>query len=366
MKKSNYWDIKPINSLQCIYNVIFGERSNGKTYGVELYALERYCKYGEQFGLVRRFQEDFTGKRGAMMFSALVDNNEIGKLTHDEWTDIFYYSSRWWLCRYDENGKREVKEEPFAFGFAISSYEHDKSTSYNKITTILFDEFITRDGYLTDEFVLFQNTISTIVRDRDNVKIYMCGNTVNAYNPYFSEMGLYKAKTQEQGTIDVYTYGDSALRVAVEYCGSGTNRKPKKSDVYFAFNNSKIQMITQGSWEIAIYPHAPIKWTKHNELFHFFIKWTTDLLQCDVVSKDGMTFIFVHVKTTPLKDEKHDLIYSTEYNPLPNWKRKITQPTSEQEKRICRLFAMNKVFYQDNETGEIMRNYLQWCRTIKE
>ena len=56
--------------------------------------------------------------------------------------------------------------------------------------TILFDEFITKGMYLTDEFMAFMNTLSTIIRQRDNVKIFMCGNTVNKFNPYFEEMGL--------------------------------------------------------------------------------------------------------------------------------------------------------------------------------
>ena len=55
---------------------------------------------------------------------------------------------------------------------------------------ILFDEFITRSMYLPDEFVIFTNVLSTIIRDRNNVKIFMCGNTVNKYCPYYKEMGL--------------------------------------------------------------------------------------------------------------------------------------------------------------------------------
>ena len=31
-------------------------------------------------------------------------------------------------------------------------------------------------------------------------------------------------------------------------------------DVYFAFNNPKLQMITSGAWEMAIYPHNKVKY----------------------------------------------------------------------------------------------------------
>ena len=121
--------------------------------------------------------------------------------------------------------------------------EHDKSTSYPDITIIVYDEAISRDGYITDEFVLFCNVLSTIIRQRDDVVIYMLGNTVNKYCPYFVEMGLTDVKNMKEGDLQVYSYGDSRLKVAVQFTDS-ISKKGKASDVYFAFNNPKLQMIT--------------------------------------------------------------------------------------------------------------------------
>ena len=42
MAKSKYWDIRNVLSRHARYNIIFGERSNGKTYGVLQYGLEKY------------------------------------------------------------------------------------------------------------------------------------------------------------------------------------------------------------------------------------------------------------------------------------------------------------------------------------
>lgn len=358
--KQKYYSLDPILSKHATYNIIFGERSNGKTYAVLKRGIERKAKYGEQLAIIRRWDEDFRGKRGSTMFNALVQNGEIEKATNGAWTDVYYYGSRWYFCRYDEDtGKREVDENVFAYGFGISAQEHDKSTSYPKVTTVLFDEFITRTSYLTDEFVLFMNTLSTIIRERTNVTIFMCGNTVNKYCPYFSEMGLTHAKTMEQGTIDVYRYGDSPLTVAVEYVKP--NEKGKASDYYFAFNNPKLSMITGGAWEIDIYPHCPVKFTPKDIKFFFFIEFAGDLLQCEVVTKGVETFIFIHRKTTPLKDTMRDLIYTTEHSSRPNYRRRINRPNLPIEQKIAQLFKMDKVFYADNEVGEIVRNYLMWC-----
>lgn len=339
--------------------MIFGERSNGKTYAVLKYAVERYADTGEQLAIVRRWSDDFTGKRGQTMFDALVSNGEIKRLTNGCWDNIYYYGSKWYLCAYGEDGKRITASEPLAYGFSISAMEHDKSTSYPRITTIMFDEFLTRTMYLNDEFVLFMNVVSTIIRHRTNAKIFMLGNTVNKYCPYFSEMGLTHVKDMKPGDIDVYTYGDSDLKVAVEY--TRPNKQGKESDFYFAFDNPKLNMIKGGSWEIDIYPHCPVKYKPADILFTYFIQFSGDLLQCEIVQVGDNRFTFIHRKTTDLHDTDRDLIYMQDFSPRPNHRRKITRPTSEIESKILDFYAKDKVFYSDNEVGEIIRNYLIWC-----
>lgn len=359
--KQKFYSLKNILSKNAQYNVIFGERSNGKTYAVLKYGLEKFVSCGEQIAIVRRWRDDFTGKRGVVMFDALVQNGEIERMTAGVWNGVIYFSSKWYLCRYEDGKREEVSEIPFAYGFSLTSMEHDKSTAYPNITTVCFDEFLTRTSYLPDEFVLFMNVLSTIIRQRTNVKIFMLGNTVNKYCPYFKEMGLTHVKQMEQGSIDIYRYGDSDLTVAVEY--TKPNKAGKESDLYFAFDNPKLSMITGGAWEIAIYPHCPVKYVPKEVLFTYFIDFDGELLQCEIVNHEDLYFTFIHRKTTPLKDTDNDLIYTTDYSPRPNYRRKITKPTSSMEKRIAEHFMKDKVFFSDNEVGEIVRNYLIWCKT---
>lgn len=357
--RQKFYNLKNILSKNAQYNVIFGERSNGKTYAVLKYALEKYVQSREKLALVRRWRDDFIGKRGATMFDALVSNGEIKRLTNGEWDGVYYWGSRWFLCRFDDTGKRETDEEPFAYGFSITSMEHDKSTSYPDVTTIMFDEFLTRTAYIPDEFVLFMNVVSTIVRHRTNVKIFMLGNTVNKYCPYFTEMGLKHVRDMQPGSIDVYRYGKSELVVAVEY--TAPNKRGKDSDLYFAFDNPKLSMITGGAWEIDIYPHCPVKYKPNEIMFVYYIDFSGDLLQCEIVKHADLMFTFIHRKTTEIKDTEHALIFTPDFNPRPNYRRKITKPTSTLEKRIAHFFITDKIFYADNEIGEIVRNYLIWC-----
>ena len=363
MSKSKFYSLDAILSKNCQYNMVFGERSNGKTFAGLEYMIRRWWTTGEQGAYVRRWKEDYRGKRGEQVFKGIDGENKVEEITDGEWNCVKYYSARWYLAKYDPELDRMIsQEDPFCYAFALSDMEHDKSTSYPNVTTVIFDEFLTRSLYLNDEFVIFMNVLSTIIRHRDNVKIFMFGNTVNKYCPYFKEMGLRHVPEMEPGKIDIYSYGESSLKVAVEYCKS-ISSDGKKSDVYFAFDNPSLSMITGGAWEIDIYPHNPRKFKMNDIVFTFFIKFNAATLQCEVVKLEDCTYLYIHLKTTPIQDPDKDIIFTDEYDPRPNYFRNIRKGTGKLENRIAWFFRNEKVFYQDNEVGELVRNYLQYCKS---
>lgn len=358
-----YYNTNKIDKKKTTYNVIFGERSNGKTYALLKKSVKEWVKNKSQSAYVRRWKEDLTGRRASRLFSGLIENGEIGKLTNDEFSGVHYWAGKWYLCNYDDNGKAIYNEQNIiCFSFALSDGEHDKSTSFPNVQLVIFDEFLSNKLYLNDEFVLFMNTISTIVRRRENVKIYMLGNTVNKYCPYFNEMGLTHIPKMEQGTIDVYQYGTSDLTVAVEYCK--TNKQNKTTtNKYFAFNNPKLNMITGGAWELNIYPHLPTKFKPNNILLSFFIDFNDNIYQCDAVEVNGENFIYIHEKTTPIKNDD-DLVYSLEYSMKRNYNRNIFKPMNKTQQKLTWFFVHHKVFYQDNNVGDAIGNYLKVCKPL--
>lgn len=104
------------------------------------------------------------------------------------------------------------------------------------------------------------NTLSTIIRDRTDIKIFMLGNTINKNCPYFDEMGLTNVLSQKQGSIDLYSYSDGQLRVAVEYTASTASTKI--NNFIFGFENPRLETIKNGAWELSLYPHCPCKFDK--------------------------------------------------------------------------------------------------------
>lgn len=357
-KNEQFYSLDKIKKRGAEYNLIIGERSNGKTYSVKMEMLKAYAKSGAQSALIRRWDEDFKGARGSNMFSDIVENGELQKIFGDKYTGIIYYRHAWYLTYIDENTKKPVKEiEPFCYAFALTAMEHDKSTSYPKVKIILFDEMLTRKQYLPDEFILFMNVLSTIIRTRDDVIIYMLGNTVSHFSPYFGEMGLKHIRQMKQGDIDVYTYGENGCKLAVEYIGE--SKHLKKSNKYFAFDNPKLNMIKSGAYELDIHPHLTRRFKSSDIMFIYFVLYEEFILQCEVVNIDNEVFTYVHEKTTELKDPDNDLIYTTEITSKPNYRVGILKPRDKMGDKVAYFYKHNLVFYQSNEIGEIMTNYIK-------
>ena len=368
MADKKHWRIKPINQTGATYRVVYGQRGPGKTFGVLYDALEHYLQDGSKLGIIRRMDEDFTGANSAkayydmLMHDANGDNN-IELLTKGQYTGVEYYNGRYWLTRPGEDGKNHKTDQYIAYGFSISSAEHYKGTRYNDISRVMFDEFVATRYYLPDEFVQFQNLLSTIIGSRPGIVIYMLGNTINPFCPYFREMGLTRVKEQKPGTIDIYTYGESGLTVAVEK--TGAVKATETASMYFAFDNPKLKMITDaGAWAIDIYPHCPRKYRPKDILFTFFILFDDKTYQCEIINDGSVTFLYIHIKTTELQNPDEDLIYCLERDPRPNWRVNITKPFYPVEKQIYNYFVANRVYYQDNAVGNAIENYIKQARNI--
>lgn len=360
-----YYSLDEIRKIKARYYVIFGERSNGKTSAVLELILKRYCESGgqEQGAIIRRWDEDLRGSKGQQVWSSIADERGlVAKYTNGEWDRVVYNSRQWVLARWDEELQKLVKDnQPFCFAFALSQTEHFKSTAYPFITTILFDEFIspvTAGGYLVDEWMLFQHTLSTIIRQRDNVEIYMCGNTISKYNPYFQEMRLKNASKQKAGTIDTYEIknGKSVNVIACERTAHN-EKDSKKSDVYFNFDDTGSHMITEGDWQLGSYPHCPMKIDPKNIIYKIFIDFNDDLLQGDVVIQDKCLFMYFHRKTTEMKDDKYPY-YKLEFDPRRNHYINPTIGYDKCTQRISSIFKAQKVFFQNNDVGDEVMNYV--------
>ena len=57
-----------------------------------------------------------------------------------------------------------------------------------------------------------------------------------------------------------------------------------------------------------------------------------------------------------------DLIYTLEHNSKMNYNRNILNARFPIEQKIKNFFLTDKVYYQDNDVGDTINNYLKECK----
>lgn len=356
-ERNEYYTLKRMLKIHADYMMIIGKRSNGKTYSV----IQRALSQNMKIAYIRRFEEEIQRKNVFDLFAP----HDIEKYTNGEW-NTYVYQSHCFYFAYAENGKIARKAlEPFCHCFALNTMETTKGADRGYFPIICFDEFITRRFYLPNEFVLFQNLLSSIMRDRVGSEIYMLANTVSQSCPYFAEMGISRIDKLKQGDIQIIDYGNTGLRVAVEYCNDTENTKSVSK--YFAFDNPQLSMITNGKWEIKSYPHCPISVNRNNTRLVFFVMFDERIIRGNLVVNDGDMFILFTPHTNPNREiTRRDIVYSLDVSPYPLWSQQISECPTPAHQVIKNLIDRNKMYYSDNTVGEFIRNWIKSQAQVKQ
>lgn len=362
-----YYSYNDILAQGAVYNLIIGQRSNGKTFGAIRLVLEEYLATGTPSAYIRRLEEQIKPKN----IEALCNPHSgwIDEQTQHKYNSVVYRAGGFYLARFELSEKtgKYMKmaqdRQPFLRCYAIATADTTKGQDAGPVKYIIFDEFMTRKYYLINEFVAYQNLLSSIIRDRQGIVILMLANTVNKYCPYFAEMGLRDVADQEQGTIAVYTAGTSETKIAVEYCAADEEQQKKVSS-YYCFDNPQLNMISTGAWEIANYRHAPEDTGDYDIFFNFFVVFGGKVVQADMILYKNYPIIVFHKKTSELKKIETSLIYMEENddgNPL----HQISLQAGETKahKLIRQLIKSNKFFFDHNDTGEFINNWLKFALT---
>ena len=359
----DFYDIEPIDNTNAVYRMIIGQRSNGKTYSVCRHIIENYLKRGERSAYIRRYEEDIQPKNISSLFGPHL--GLIEELSEGEWNYVVYRAKEYHLAYIDEDGVMIRKDpEAFCITASINTAEHTKGQDRGEVQLVVFDEFATRAGYLKNEFVLFCNLLSSLIRNRDNTIIYMLANTVNRYCPYFKEMGLKDVESMPQGQVYVYAYGNSDLTVAVEYCDP-VKATEKVASKYFAFDNPQLEMITTGAWELQFYPRPPYKILEDDIKKRFYIQFGEQLMCGEIIVKHRDFFIFIHPQTKDVEIDDRTVLYTDDFTTARCHVRYLADMPTELHKMIRGLITKKSVCFSDNETGELFRNWLVETQNLK-
>lgn len=369
-----YYDIGGLKKYKANINLIASGRSDGKTFSaLTEIALKEYIKskHKDKFIYIRRQREDFTRGRGGFVFSGVNNEGKVKELTGSKWEKVIYRNSSFYLAKYDEELQTDVLDtEPFGYAVPLSESYHLKSSNFDTVKNVIFDEFISpvHIGYLVDEWIIWQNLQSTIIRQRDDVTFWLLGNTLDYIdNPYFIEMGLDRI-IEDMRAGDTYILEtDNGLKIALEL--PLVKEKSRLSDKFFSFSNSTNEnMITNGEWSYTEFKHLPygFKLKNCNKLASIYLDYKDRLLNIDfltVYSDENKSeyldlIVYVHDKTTPLKFKREDIILTDKVDSI---KYNIVNDISTSNLKICKLLNSlikeDKIYYQDNKIGSIFYSF---------
>ena len=366
-----YYSISKIKKEKADYNIIIGERGNGKTYSVQEEMIKNFLKDGSQCFILRRWMEDVKPSN-AMNFWDGKLTAKLRDMSGGRFRNIILKGMRYIAVDYDDKDKPIINEEnTIGYVWDLNEAERLKGQSFPYVKDIVFEEFISLSqmGYLPDEVTYFLNVISTIIRDRTDVTIWMLGNTVNPYNPYFKHFGI-KGLELKQGEIWTKTDTITGCKIAVEFCemrrtGSLKNTSAK----YFAFGSAdgSTDMILTGQWQLPDYP--VMKFRPSFSCKKMMIVFDDHLMSLHLMTDDrGRSYLYVK-EEDPKMHITEDM---TVLDMTPSMKRNHFTAfqnlrANDETRLISSLLSNKKIWYDNRMTGAYFNNFLaqstlQWNR----
>lgn len=259
-----YIDINPIvakaKELNCPYIAIIGGKGTGKTYGCVDYAIRDFFDGNSKrpFFYVRRFDKTFTPSIcGNLVNSHRQDiiNLSKGKYNKSELRGKIYTVSRETIT--DTGLKKKANTETIAYCRSLNNVETETVDDKGEVSCIIYDEFLTRNSELKDEFRLIQTVHSNAVRNRTNrfVPMFLLGNTVSRDSAVAEQFGI-RLRDIKRG-LNVFENSKHQARILLYYTDATEKNLESASMYYDRFENSRINMISRGDWVLGSYNIAP-------------------------------------------------------------------------------------------------------------
>ena len=246
LTSKDFYNPKKLLDLNGDVNLIWGQRSNGKSYSYLKFALENYNKSQRTFVYVRRWAEDISVKNMDKLLSPLPIEKIFGTGAY-----VKFFRGTFWLHR-----SEDAEPEAMGWAIALNQVAHTKSQTFTNAQVVILDEFLqlATERKLKDEFDAWEQTLSTVLRTTQDAKIFLLGNSIGKYSEYFTPYGV-DPNTMKQGEIrEIYLPNEEGepTKVCAEYC-EYNEKIGKRTSKYV--RGSK--MAKTGEWEIPDVANIP-------------------------------------------------------------------------------------------------------------
>lgn len=345
--KKRYYDLSNLLGCGCYWMILYGMRSNGKSYAVKKHALEQATK-GVKFVYLRRWSEDIKAKEVDTYF----DDMDVEQITDGKYNGVTAYQGFFYFTYFEDD--KEKRGDLIGRYCSLNQAERYKSQVFKDYGIVIYEEFLTNKIYLgsndNPEPKQLMQFVSTVARDR-NIYVFLIGNTISRVCPYFSEWGLKGIMQQQPGTIDIYHLRgeNGVVDIAVENC----EVVETKSKMFFG-NTSK--QITSGEWEVNDCPKLLKPYAFYNMLYEIDIQYGEFkyIMQLLADGETGGTFVYIYPNTTGRKIRR---VITNIFNVDPMISNGLN-PRIKAECLISECFRSGKVCYSDNLTGTDFKQIL--------
>ena len=335
-----------IEHIQADYIILLGQRSNGKSFAVKESVLIDAYKNKNEFGYLRRYDEDTKDYMIVEYFNDFVPD-KILEITNGEFDSISVYRKAIYFSCTDPDTNKPVRMQKIGNVFSLATYERYKSRMFPNITTLIFEEFITDNYYLPQEHKKLFNLVSSIARLR-KIKVYCIGNTISRVCPYFSNWQLVNIPKQKMGTVELYKVKDTDTNTTVTIAVYLTDTMRFNSGMFFG-NSAK--SIVSGMWETDEHPQMNGKKDDYEVIYTMVFVYETNMFLCEFLQskKDFNNYTwFISPKNTPIQKDTRIIANKYIFNPLATIGFK---PLNRKEQIIFQYLRDKKICYSDNLTG---------------
>ena len=337
------YNIDTIDKEDANFNIIYGEKSNGKSYQVKhKKAVIKYLKTGKRFILMRRWAEDLKSDWIEKYFSDV----DIQNLTNNKYNCITMYRNELFLTTINENFKK-IRGEKIGYAIPLSLEQRYSSASFLDVEDIIFEEFMSRGVYIANEPNKLMTFYSTVDRKRGTTKLWLVGNTVSRVCPYLNDWGLTDImRNQKQGEIKtkIIHNEENDVKIAIEYCRSSGGKT-------MTIGSAKT-MIDSGNWQEDVQPKLPKSKKCYKIIYRFGFQYKSFKFLCELLkdneSKDICYFIY------PFDGEFKNLVVFSDVVKTSNfWQRNIynTNFNNKRLNNIFKEFRETNIFYSSNLCG---------------
>ena len=263
-REQKFIDIHPIldyaKKLNCPYIAIIGGKGTGKTYGCVDNAIVDFYNSDMRhpFFYVRRYDKTFTKSICGNLVNVhrqTIINCSNGKHNAAELSGKVFEVMNKSLT--DKGLEKRINKKVIAYCRSMNNVETETGDDKGEISCGIYDEFLSRDGELKDEFLKIQILHSNMIRNRTDryVPLWLLGNTVSRDSAVADQFGI-KLRDLKRG-LNVYTNKKGVPRIVLYYTPETAANAEAAAMYYDRFENGHINMISHGDWVLGSYKIAP-------------------------------------------------------------------------------------------------------------